>query len=122
MEIENKRALWTESDVNELLGLLKKDNILSKLDGKTKRSNTIYKVISDALNALNEVKRSNAVSGPSRKSYSHFADPDEIILQLPLNYFQSSLSSCLQADFAFIKFSQVWQLCLSYYEKWSCTV
>jgi len=42
MELENKRALWTEGEVNELLGLLKEDNILSKLDGKTKGNNSIY--------------------------------------------------------------------------------
>jgi len=42
MKLENKRALWTESEVNELLGLLKEDNILSKLDGRSKRNNSIY--------------------------------------------------------------------------------
>jgi len=53
MELKNKRALWTESKVFELLGLLKEDNILIKLDGKTKRINSVYKGISDALKAKN---------------------------------------------------------------------
>jgi len=45
---------WGE--VNELVGLLKDNNILSKLDEKIKRYSSIYKGISDALIAKNMFK------------------------------------------------------------------
>jgi len=90
--IESKRMFWSDAEITELLGLVKENNILGKLDGKTKRSNLAYRGLAESVKSKNmiksgyqiktklrmlkktyfEVKRSNAVSGIARRTCTYF--------------------------------------------------
>lgn len=42
MEKAIKWSYWSEKEVEELLGLVREDNVLGTLDGKPKRNNVVY--------------------------------------------------------------------------------
>jgi len=53
--MESKRSFWSDAEVTELLGLVKENNILSKLDGKTKRNNLVYRGLVESMKAKNMI-------------------------------------------------------------------
>ncbi|XP_070851601.1 zinc finger and SCAN domain-containing protein 29-like [Drosophila suzukii] len=104
--MESKRSFWSDAEVTELLGLVKENNILSKLDRKTKRNNLVYRGLAESMKAKNmiksrdqiktklrmlkksyfEVKRSNAVSGAARKRCTHFEELEEMYGTRPVSH------------------------------------
>jgi len=103
--MESKRSFWSDAEVTELLGLVKENNMLSELDGKTKRNNLVYRGLAESMKAKNmiksgdqiktklrmlkksyfEVKRSNAVSGTAKKTCTHFEELEKMYGTRPVS-------------------------------------
>jgi len=103
--MESKRSFWSDAEVTELLGLVKKNNMLSELDGKIKRNNLVYRGLAESMKAKNmiksgdqiktklrmlkksyfKVKRSNAVSGTAKKTCTHFEELEKMYGTRPVS-------------------------------------